>query len=352
MEDKELIQQLKKLQRIEPRESFIKENRERILNYINRERESFNITTEAKLKLPIRMLRTISQPALAVFLIVAVLFGGGVMSLYAAKDSKPGDSLYIAKIINEKTQLALTFNQKKKVRLGIEFAGNRAKELSQVLMEEETLKRDEQVEALVNNFKQELKLARMRLDRIQAQEQLGRPEDKLPITTKENFDEPDTAEEDTQEDNGIFSANLGKDEQGVQISESGAGEVTKEPIEEETEELSTVEEVAIPEATTTIPLATTTEEAVEETIGALNPQDLINQVEELLNQEEIDGVEISKLEEAIDQVNVSDEEGEVKGESENATSSEAAIEDTTQESTDEEGEVLGEEESASTTLNN
>src|SRR3989339_293021 len=99
------------------------------------------------------LLRYVSQPVMAVFLIAGVLLGGGFFSLNAAKDTKPGDSLYIAKIISEKTQFALTFNEKKKVKLGIEFAGNRAKEITQVLSEEGDV--EIRVEKLKDNFKKQ-----------------------------------------------------------------------------------------------------------------------------------------------------------------------------------------------------
>ena len=53
-----------------------------------------------------------------------------------AEKTKPGDSLYIAKIVSEKTQYALTFDDKSKAQLGLQFATNRVEEMNKVLAEE------------------------------------------------------------------------------------------------------------------------------------------------------------------------------------------------------------------------
>ncbi len=61
------------------------------------------------------MLLDLAKPVWAIVIILSVAVSGSFASVYASKDAKPGDSLYIAKIISEKTQQAMTFNETEKL---------------------------------------------------------------------------------------------------------------------------------------------------------------------------------------------------------------------------------------------
>ena len=147
MNEKELIKQLNSFKDIKPDSQWTSNNREILAHQIG------NGQAEAKISwfnasanmLPQKLFKQLSQPVGIVLLIAAIVFGSGIVSLRAARNTKPGDSLYIAKIINEKAQLAITFNEKEKVKLGIEFAGNRAKEITQVLAESESIIQEKEV---------------------------------------------------------------------------------------------------------------------------------------------------------------------------------------------------------------
>ncbi len=69
-------------------------------------------------------LQSLPTSAVATFVLVFIFFGTGIFGLQASKDTKPGDSFYVAKRLNEKAQLALSFNDERKARLGLEFASN------------------------------------------------------------------------------------------------------------------------------------------------------------------------------------------------------------------------------------
>ena len=297
MDEKDLIKNLEALKEIKPREEWKTFQREILFKQISGSREGSSLVeVPVSLFAPLlQRLQYFTQPVMAVFLIAAIILGGGFMSVFASKDSIPGDSLYIAKILNEKTQFALTFNEEKKVRLGLTYASNRAKEIKEIMQAESV------------NDNKGVNNAKNRIARINNEKE-------LPITTDEKILESDT---------GVFSANLKKDEQGIEISDSLDNKI--EIIKEDAEEVIEIEKKA---TTSEEVLATSSEDILDITS---NPEQIILEAQDLLENQDFDGT-LSKLEEAddlIDQVG----KGEVKGTSTSAVG-------------DDEGEVLGVEEAA------
>jgi len=279
-------------------------------------------------------LKRVKQPTMAAFLIVTFILVSGVISLRAAQNTKPGDSLYIAKILNEKAHQVFTFNEEKKMKLGLEFAGNRAEELTQVLAEPGNGEREEKVEKLVNNFKKEISAVKIRIEKIYSRTQTEGPFEEAVVTE----------EEPEEEESQVFSANADKDENGIQIFEQepavGEEEAVEEPEEVETEVSSTTSELT--------EVASSTEEEAADAVDASSsdPQFLLKEAEELLGNKDYDAT-ISKLEEAGEVISQVDT-GDVKGDF--ATSSEAVDLEPAEL---EEGQVLGaEEEATTTTINN
>jgi hypothetical protein len=229
-----------------------------------------------------------ARPVWATSLVSVLILVIGVGGVYASKNSKPGDSLYIAKIISEKAQFVVTFNEKDKARLGLEFATNRAKEITQVLEESEEPenKKIEKVEQLSQNFKKEISQVKSRLTTIKATEK-----------------QSNQNEEDLQ----VSGANLSKDSQGMEISEQ-----TKPTVQEKV----LVENQSNIISTTT---ATTTTATVEEVLN--NTDKALEEVEKMFDEKNYDGT-ITKIEEVKQIINqeTDSSEGQVKGVSETATS--------------------------------
>ncbi|MCG2698381.1 DUF5667 domain-containing protein [Candidatus Parcubacteria bacterium] len=268
---KELLSQLNKLKDIKPNVDWKNSNREILFSQITRghleeEISKFDIF---KNMLPHNMFSRALQPVLAVVLIVLIVASGGVISLNAARDTNPGDSLYIAKIISEKAQLAITFNDKGKAKLGVEFASNRALEITRVIAESEKNK-EKQVEKLTKDFKKEISAVKARLVKIDSAKD---------NSAKENKEAAETQDDDLQ----VFSANLEKSDQGMEIYDS-AGNL-----------LSAEEESA----------------AVEDSVvaGPSNLDDILTEAEKLFDEQDYSGT-LNKLSEAndmMDQADVSDE---------------------------------------------
>jgi hypothetical protein len=268
MKEKEILRQLNKFQNVAPDDSWKKSNRELLLSQIsNSQAQDVEIGWLNSLKIQLQAFNSAYQPAVAVVLILAFIVSGGTFGLKASQDTKPGDSLYIAKRISEKTQLAFTFNEEKKKQLGIEFMGNRMDELSQVLASADAESQKDEMVKTIDNLKREVSNAK-----------------NTNLAVKPEEESEEVVEEEQQEEEGgmVFTANSNKDEKGIQISES-----------------------SVPEDK-----ASSTEEIMEE-----EPEDMLKQAKELLEKEDYDGV-ILKLEEVGS--SIAPEDGEVKGVSEEA----------------------------------
>jgi len=290
MTDKELLSQLNNLKSIKPDSQWKAVARDILFNQISSGGAEIQKTEAADLGALFIFKKFVSyaaRPAGVLLTVLAVVLGGGVFSIYAARDSKPGDSLYIAKMISEKAQLVVTFDQKEKAKLELGFASNRAKEITQVLSEPGNGEREQKVEKLSKDFKKEIFTAKTRLEKI---------------NMAKGSKQTAPAEEEAE----VFSANLGKEDKGVQVYSSQNNNTAA------TAEKSSVT-VKESEAS-----------AEKEPIAPPKPNDLqttLDEAEKLFDSQDYHGT-LSKLEEAtslIDGVNKNIAPAVPTGETENTT---------------------------------
>jgi len=315
MPNRNLIKQLNSLKDLRADNNFRKENKNILLNQIysgdmESANNSFNWVEVITKKIPLDAFKMIPHSAFVGAFVLVFMFGSGLFGMHVAQNAKPGDSLYIAKIAKEKTQFVFTFDEKKKVELGLEFAGNRAKELALVLEEHQDEKnnseneKNEKVSKLVDDFKKEIKNVKVRINKIN--------EDK----------EKDDVDEKIEEETEVFSASVQRDEKGIKISDnekiSGQEVVTNED-EKNTE--NSEEKIS-----------STTEEKIEdetevEVNESQDPEGIIDEAKELLEGDNYNEL-LDKMEEAetaIDNVDYTDDNGieEIK---EDASSTEDVLE--------------------------
>ena len=297
MNEQELLKQLNNLKNIKPDSQWEKGNRDILFNQIcgsqsgDREAGISWIKVLGNMAAHSKMIKQLSQPAFIVCAIVIIVFGGGIAGVKASRNTKPGDSLYIAKIISEKTQFAITFNEKDKAKLGLDFAGNRAREISQVIAESDNNK-EAQVEKLTKDFKNEIKQVKSRLERMNAIVKKDAAAGGSAAVGKS--DETQEAEQD----GGVFSANLGKDNQRMEISEP---ENKDQPLTATTTETAAVKSAPVSDGK--------------------NLENALNEAEKLFDEKNYDGT-LNKLNEANDIINKVGETSEIKGESAASTTGE------------------------------
>ena len=323
MPNRNLLKQLNNLKNIQAQDDFKKENRNILLNQVySGDRESseisFNWLEAVTKKIPLDMFRSVPHSAFVGAFVLVLLFGASFFGMNVAENANPGDPLYIAKIAGEKTQLVFTFNEKKKVELGLEFAGNRAKELSSVLSEVKYEgDNEETVSQLVDDFRKEINGVKTRIEKIS----------KNTEPQEDNADIEDDILED--ENAGVFSANLGREENGIEVSdrnEEVAGEVEIIDVHDD----SLLErDVIISEEPEENASSTIEDEIEDEVLEQGDPEGIIDEAKELLEGDNYIEIlsKMDEAEDAISQVDSGTEQAEAEIEiEEEATSTEEVVE--------------------------
>jgi hypothetical protein len=193
MTNKELLQKLNSLKSIQPNVDWKNDNRKILYSQISNsttplspEIHNFNFFRAFK--------HAVAQPVF-VFASISVITIGllGVNTAY----TRPGDSLYIARIISQKAQLAITFNDEQKNKLEFKFANDRAREITQVLSQTDDQGKTDQ---LAKDFKKEISIVKSKINNLNIADN----------TASGAQTDPD--------DSILYSADLGRDDKGLQVS--------------------------------------------------------------------------------------------------------------------------------------
>ncbi len=303
--EKSFIQKLSDLKEIKPDSSWKAANRELLLAQVGGSGiELENGIALEKSGFSWAWFKILPQPVMVIVLAVIVFGGSGAASLLASKNSKPGDSLYIAKILNEKAQMALTFNDDKRARLGLEFAGNRAEELKAVLSDTSNSDNQEQVASLVNDFKEQIKMAKSKIGLSADQANDARKTSPVNPAVSMNGSS-------TEAGSAVFSAGAGKEDKGTQIYDRN-------------EESETIENDMLKDTVAATAQSTSSEKMSEVATGTQSSIDekvneLVVKTQELLkDQNGIDMNALEALEAQADDITTNVDAGQVKGASEDA----------------------------------
>ena len=303
MENKELIKKLNSLKSITADQEWKERNRGILFSQISATAVPAAEETGAMIKIFVllqRLVRIFSTPAWAVFFVCLLVVAGSVFSVGAARLTKPDSSLYIARIISEKAQLAVTFGEEKKAKLSFRFANDHAKDITEILAKTDPGNEagKSKTEKLSENFKKEMTVAKTKLKEMGALAEL----------------------EEGNEETKVFSANLKKEERGMQVSEPQPKEEPAAGKNQTDAGIIKTEEEA--KATNT--------PAGEISGHSANLGDaykMLEEAEELLNEKDHSGT-LNKLEEAnniVENVDLGDK-GEVKGASDEASSTQEILE--------------------------
>jgi len=293
MNDQELLKKLNSLKEIKPDSHWREEYRGILFSQISAgsSESKSNIRILWQSIVPRHLLVNLAKPVWLASLASIFILVTGIGSVYASKNSKPGDSLYIAKIISERAQFAITFDEKNKVKLGVEFATNRAKEMIQVLEDtnQATTVNNDKLEKLSQNFKKEISQVKDRLSKA-AKSQVK------------------------DDESEVFGANLGKNDQRMEIAEPTA--LISEQVKPEVNSSQTDDKAIEPVEAN----ATSTVEQADLASPPTSRQadQLLEEAEKLVDEKNINGA-IDKLEE-VNKVIDQSELGKVEGASETATS--------------------------------
>ena len=185
----------------------------------------------------------VARPAVFVFVLAFAALGSFTLASGGINSSKPGDSFYIAKIVSEKAQLALTFNDIEKAKLGLEFAENRTREIARVLVDfnKDKLDKDNKVQRLTNDFKDEINkikeynvVASGKNENLELDEQ-NEAEFEINDTSIDNLTVTDAQVTPNDDDQKVFSAYLGKVSKGIQLQENNTNKDLHKVLDDATE---------------------------------------------------------------------------------------------------------------------
>jgi len=153
-----IIKEFKNLKKdISPRPEWVALSRDILLQQINprKQYKSAHISVGGYSRMFLQIFRQqLLEPAVIMLLILGVFLGSS-LTINAAFYSLPGDGLYKVKLALEKTHLALTPNEEKKVELKVEFAQKRAAEFDKIVQQVnvDPEKRKKNIQAVVKEFR-------------------------------------------------------------------------------------------------------------------------------------------------------------------------------------------------------
>lgn len=196
MTNKELIKQLKTLSQVKPEADWQSSQRQVLLQQVFNGQPEQALAWTAKFNL---VMNRVFQPAVIAVVIFVFLASGSLAGWYSGQ-AQPGDSLYVAKKLREKTEMTVTFSATAKTKLNLKFASERAKELAALLADSntDTEQKQAQVANLQDNFRKELNQAKERWQKI----------------NEPNGDDNNNLEENVE----FYTAGSNKSNQGLDIA--------------------------------------------------------------------------------------------------------------------------------------
>jgi len=168
MTEKQLLQQLKGLKTITLSEEIKKSNRDVLFSQISNTSVREDVSAQSSFFWSFKNVFSVfSQPLLIVAGVFVFIAGGLIMGSNLFKNSKPNDSLYIARIISERAKLNTTFSQAERDALSLKFASDHAKDIATILMDPEFNNEEnkDQVEKLNASFKNEISKVKDKIEK-------------------------------------------------------------------------------------------------------------------------------------------------------------------------------------------
>jgi CAP-Gly domain-containing linker protein 1 len=165
-----LTQKLKILKNIQPRKKWLEQTKEGFLMQAKKEFEyvrSNNISLNNKYSTSLIFLKLFLKPISALAMVAILFFSGSTFTIQAAKNTTPGDPLYVIKINLEKTQKMLTNDKEKRVGLAINFSKERLKELKKLSYSTTpSTKNDKNIKTATQNLNEGIKEIKVSLNEL------------------------------------------------------------------------------------------------------------------------------------------------------------------------------------------
>jgi len=169
MKKNAVFNKIRLLKNIEPNPDWLESQRRNLLLHIKSDNEAQRAWSLSEFFVP-RLAGAVSKlalkPVMVSLIIFCLIFGGGFLSVLAAKNSLPGDLLYPIKIAVENARIKVS-SSKSQINLQAEFVGNRAEELSQIIEKPgDIVEKKEKVAEAADKLQEQIVGAKNHLDKI------------------------------------------------------------------------------------------------------------------------------------------------------------------------------------------
>lgn len=315
MNEKDVLKKLNALKEIKPAAEWKVSARELLLAQIsNSSGDNVKITFIDEVAFELKNFFSIfAQPAFAVIGLF-VLLSGGVLGANAVRNTRPGDSLYAARIWGEKARIAVTLDRGTRAKLEMQLASARAKEITVVLSNPSFNNQDnkKKVEKLSEDFKTEIKTVKEKYDEISKINETKLVANSISGVASSNLEVDNMAvgigSVKSESDGKIFAVDSGKASSGIQISQPAL--LVEKPTTVGIGKTSLVAPTStITIGTSSVPTPTSTKEDLNKNLS---------EAEASFNANDFAGAK--NILEQFDDIIKNIDNGEVKGVSEAATS--------------------------------
>ncbi|MDD3711640.1 MAG: hypothetical protein PHP37_03520 [Patescibacteria group bacterium] len=248
MTDKQLLQKLKDLKAISLDEKTKQANKDILFSQISNTFIKSEKVVGGYLFNFKNVFSVMSQPLLVVAGIFVFLLSSLVLGSGLYENSKPNDSLYIARVISEKARLNTTFSQSQRDALALKFASDHAKDIATILMDPEfhTEENMAEVEKLNASFQAEISKVKTKIEKKENLNNINNPteEDDTFVSSASSLTAgerveifiPETDTESSSLNSENSSSTNGSTENGVDVDSLEA------QIDTSTEKLSEVQD--------------------------------------------------------------------------------------------------------------
>ncbi|MEI6835721.1 MAG: hypothetical protein WCK59_02710 [Candidatus Falkowbacteria bacterium] len=200
MTDRDLIKKLGNLKEIKPDASWLKANRDSLYTQISNSGAT-NLTVWSSFVINFRSaLMAVSTPAAALASIMLVVIASSAYAHLLLVNTKPNQSLYIAREISEKAKLTTILNTDAREKMAGQFAANNAQDITTVLSDP-TFNNEQEIAKLNVKFDEEIKTVQKSVAKLDKQSVAKEATPKLLATGSDE----------------VFSATVGKDKVGVSL---------------------------------------------------------------------------------------------------------------------------------------
>lgn len=172
MEEKDLINKIQLLKKINPKEDWVISTRAKLAFRLEMARKKNLLNKDLFTLKELFSSWGTNQPKLAfsplygVIIALGLVLGGGAVTGLASLQSAPGSPLYPIKLSMEKARLATSFSEEGRIQLQAQIVDNRLQELSVVVANQDSAQQKaEKVTQVVDNIKEQLASANDQLSK-------------------------------------------------------------------------------------------------------------------------------------------------------------------------------------------